>query len=314
MKVTVFLDGRPGHEKQSLAIIMALKEFVEVEVNQITLNPKSALQRIIDSFLLIIRPDGGCEFELLDTDLVIGSGTATHAPLLASKKRYAIPAVTCMGPNPIFRRKFDLCCVPRHDRIGEEKNIFFTDGPPVLPVPQLPRQSNGGLILIGGEDRRSHYWSNAEISSYVESVVKEQPDIDWRVSSSPRTPAACVALMRQLEKEMANVTFFNFKDTPRGWVEEQYAWASTVWVTADSMSMIYESLTAGCNVGIFPVKWKTDNNKFQASIDYLLGKELIISYQENATNRPPHHLGTFNEAKRCAIEILQRFFERQTHE
>ena len=105
----------------------------------------------------------------------------------------------------------------------------------------------------------------------------------------------------------AALSFFDFKDTPRGWVEDQYAKSGVAWVTADSVSMIYEALTAGCRVGILPVPWKNARNKFQRSIDFLLLKGLVKVYSPaESTSLLSMAEQNFNEADRCAEEILRK--------
>lgn len=309
MKVTVILEGRPGHEKQSLAIALALQEMAGAEVQQVQLGAAKLFRQAWNFCRLFLLPDGGCDICLDDTDLLIGTGSKTHIALLGCKKKYAIPVVTCMAPEPYLRHKFDLCCVPLHDGLQEADNLFLTNGPPVMPGPVLPRDATSGLILIGGEDSRSHVWNSNEINDYVKEIVQSHPDIQWRVSSSPRTPATCVELLLEVAKGMDNMTFFHFKDTPRGWVEEQYANATYAWVTADSISMVYEAITAGCKVGILPVQWHKPDNKFQKSIDYLVADGLVMPLSKGSgVCLDACNPANFNEAKRCAAEIIARFF------
>jgi mitochondrial fission protein ELM1 len=131
----------------------------------------------------------------------------------------------------------------------------------------------------------------------------------WTVSSSPRTPEETLASLEKLAKSHDNCIFFKSQDTPAGWVEEQYAMNGVVWVTADSISMIFESITAGCRVGVLPVEWKHSHNKFERSIDYLVQNGWAISYEgwhtgaRSEVNRAP-----LDEADRCAKEILKRWW------
>jgi len=307
MKVTVFLDGRAGHEKQSLAIAQALQELADAEISRVRLEPMGIFGRVAGLCRLVLaRGCAGCPD---DSELLLGTGSGTHLALLGCKKKLNVPAVTCMAPEPYLRPWFDLCCVPRHDGLPERGNVFLTEGPPVLSGPVLPRDSGAGLILIGGTDVRSHVWNGEEIAGFVRAIAERQAEIQWKVSSSPRTPAATVELLKELGRTMANIAFHHFRETPRGWVEEQYAQASHVWVTADSVSMMYEAVTAGCKVGILPVRWKNSRNKFQKSIDYLAQRGLVKVYAgDSGVLRELSHGVDFNEARRCAREILRRFF------
>ena len=109
---------------------------------------------------------------------------------------------------------------------------------------------------------------------------------------------------------MEQVKFFRSEDTPKGWIEEQYALNKTVWVTADSISMVYEALNGGCSVGILPVEWLKQDNKFVRSLAMLREKKMIVEFDDwqtgNQLPEPPAE--TFHEAWRCAREILRRWW------
>lgn len=309
MKIALFLEGSPGHEKQSWAIVQALKGLIDVDITEFRVPELPSWKRVVEVGLLAVGMNSGPAFNLAGFDLAIGTGSRTHATLIACKRKFGIPIVTCMAPDRLLRGQFDLCCVPRHDQLKEENNILLTDGPPVLSVEQeFARDPGKGLILLGGVDESSHYWRGAELATFVRNIVADSPAINWTISSSPRTPEDTVKLISTFAETADQVQFFNFKDTPRGWVEEQYARSNLVWVTADSISMIYEALTAGSKVGILPVRWKKSENKFQRSIDHLLAKGLVKIYspadKSSLLSMPEH---SFNEAARCAAEIIRRF-------
>lgn len=306
MKATVFLEGSPGHEKQSLAIIEALQNIVDLNVEKINVEKKTTLRRAIEAYRYFLLADGGCEYTISDSDFIIGTGSRTHIPMLSCKKKYNVPVVTCMTPDILIRKNFDLCFVPRHDGLEENGNIVLTDGPPVYKPASGNRNEKSGLILIGGIDHSNHEWSDAEIAGYIIDIVEENLDICWVVSSSPRTPQTTVDMMLKLECRSSNVKFYNYRDTPSGWVEEQYASAKYVWVTADSVSMVYEAITAGCKVGILPVVWKRKNNKFQKSLSNLYSRNLAAPYGKGVHTDFIKVKGSFNEANRCAREILSR--------
>ena len=101
----------------------------------------------------------------------------------------------------------------------------------------------------------------------------------------------------------------NFSDTGPGWIEKEYERNQTVWVTADSMSMVFEALSAGCRVGLLPVTWKHANNKFQHSADDLKRDGAVVTFEEWKNGKASWALSKpFNEAQRCAKEILRRWW------
>lgn len=311
MNITVFLDGSPGHEKQSLAILQRLKESRDVTVQEIQLQKTSFLDKIGGFLRLLLLPEGGCRHEIDSAHLLLGTGTTTHIPMLSCKKKYSLPAVVCMAPDFYLRRKFDLCFVPRHDGLAEDSNIFLTDGPPVLEPVGLHEDAHCGLILIGGIDSSSHYWDSSQLLQYIEKITSTEHEMRWKISSSPRTPEETSSQLAKFAGRYENVEFFNYRDTPKGWIEEQYAEASVVWVTVDSMSMVYEALTAGCRVGLLPLRWKKSSNKFKKSMEHLVSRHLVVRYHDWERGAGEWNSGqTFNEAKRCADEIIARWFQK----
>ncbi len=116
-------------------------------------------------------------------------------------------------------------------------------------------------------------------------------------------------MIKQLADQYDNIHFFNYTETPRGWIEEQYDKNSEAWITADSISMVYEAITAGCSVGIFPMEWVRENGKFKRNESILLEKKLVRSFAvwEQGHNFRANDL-ELNEARRCAEHILRRWW------
>jgi len=311
LKVAVFLDGSPGHEKQTMGIVKALQRLHPLEVTEIKINHRSSCQDISAWLRYLLGMDFLSPYAQEPYDLVIGTGAHTHIPILSCKRRSGAFSITCMAPSRILRQRFDLCCIPQHDGIQAGKNVFLTIGPPNCSEARAGHDQNKALILLGGVDSKSHHWSSADIDTYIRELVAIDTGKEWIISSSPRTPGETVFLVEKIAAELNNVTFFRYENTASGWIEEQYARHRTVWVTADSMSMVYEALSAGCDVGILPVAWKSKKNKFNRSEMYLLEQGLVISFQswrQGTAQWKVHE--PLNEAGRCAEEILKKWFQK----
>ncbi len=311
LRVVALLDGRPGHEKQTMGIIHALQKRCPVEIVPIKVGRFSLLDEVVQTFRLLLPGNvgGAIDSTIAEADLLIGTGSRTHLPMLSYKKRYAIPAVTCMTPPWYLQHRFDLCFVPGHDGKREGGNIALTVGAPNCSIDKRKHQAECGLILLGGVDTKSHRWESHQIVGMVEKLVSTDTEKIWTVSSSPRTPDDTVALVSALLDTYDNIHFFDYRDTPPGWIEEQYDKNSVVWVTADSISMIYEAITAGCRVGIFPMQWLRDNSKFRRNELLLINKKLVTPFatweQGNMNQDDSQNL---NEAQRCAERILLRWW------
>lgn len=311
--IHAFFDTRKGHEKQTQAVVQALAGLTPVTVVEHRLPCPTSLDRVVDWLRYLLaavlpRQDNVC----VGADVIIGTGSRCHIPmLLAGKQGRAGGAriITCMTPDRILRNKFDLCLIPQHDAGPDVDNIFKTLGPPCPVANQGQHDATKGLILIGGIDEKSHHWQTPVVVEQVKEMLRTASTISWTISSSPRTPVDTVMLLEKIGQECDNATFFRAEDTGNGWIEEQYDQNKTVWVTADSISMVYEALSAGCQVGVLPVTWKKNNNKFQRSLTGLSEKKLIILFEEWQAGRAFGQQDVLlDEAASCARAILRRWW------
>ncbi len=307
-KIAVFLDGRPGHEKQTLGIVEQLQKQVEVELRSCSVEKPSPVSQLSTLLVYICGGRREIDCQVADVNLAIGTGTHTHLPMLFAKKRYNFPVITCMTPASYLLGEFDLIFSPHHDNVGEGANVVKTVGPPNTSINKERHENNVVLILIGGSDPKSHRWESSKIIQAVEALISYDKEKSFVISSSPRTPEETEQSFLQLSQLHKNVSFNRFKDTPKGWVEREYARCKYVWVTGDSISMVYEALSSGCRVGIIPVAWKSKNSKFQRSERYLHENKLTVELDSYLNGYAYWDTSkSLNEAKRCADEILRRW-------
>ncbi|MBE0585697.1 MAG: mitochondrial fission ELM1 family protein [Desulfofustis sp.] len=308
LRITLFRDGRPGHLKQSRGIVCALRRYVDVEVAEVEVIRRSILFDVIffAAYLLGRQSPQRSEERC---DLVLGAGSRTHLPMLSYARDHLARSVVCMTPPWPLRSRFDLCCSPIHDRVRPADNLFLTIGPPNSAVAGTSHQSDIGLFCIGGEDGASHVWDDDRIVTDVRRVIERSALRAWIITSSPRTPKTTEVKCAALAAAFPEVTFVPFDRTEPGWIEQQYHDHGTVWITADSISMVYEALTAGCRVGIIPVRWRKKESKFAYSERYLVDKKLVVSLSRWLDN--PEQWGEhepLDEADRCAREIIKRWW------
>jgi uncharacterized protein len=310
LSIVAYLDGSPGHDKQTRAILRALGEMTPVEVRFIALPAETGSLRLCRWFIHFCTPARRGSVKE-DVDLIIGAGRKTHLSMLRHKKNLSPRprVIVCMAPGRLLIDRFDLCFVPRHDSAKAAENILRTIGPPCLPVNKRRHGKEKGLILVGGIDEKSHFWESEKIVGRVKALLDRSGDGEWTVSSSRRTPEKTVRRLESVVAERKRGVFFRAENTPSGWIEAQYDLNMTVWVTADSVSMVYEALAAGCRVGVLPVEWKRKNNKFERGLSFLREKNYIRFYDEwLAGDDFPAESAELNEASRCAREILRRWW------
>lgn len=309
LKAIAFFDTRPGHMKQTSGILKSLAAITSLQSHSVTIEIPSSTKEIQNWLRFFCLQKSSSFNHLKDHDFIIGTGTYTHIPMLTCKRELSLPVFTCMNPSTLLQKQFDLCFIPYHDQIKTSQNIFFTNGPPNLCRSKNRHDKNKGLILIGGIDNKSHQWNTYDLISMITTLVTTEKNIHWTISSSPRTPPDTISTLQTLPSKHPNCLFSHFKDTETGWIEKQYNACQTVWVTADSMSMVYEALSAGCRVGLLPVKWKKNSTKFQRSEQNLLSENLVISFEKWKLEPSfPHIINPLNEAENCAKEILRRWW------
>lgn len=321
LAVAAFWDTRPGHRKQTSGVLAALSERTKLSVFDFSL-PEYGLSSSISDWARLVGHLAGFPVSVPHVpgglplpgkyDLIIGTGSHTHVPMILFKKKHGGRLLTCMTPDPLLSGFFDLCIVPEHDRPKPRNNIFLTLGPPNPSPKDGPHNAGMSLVLVGGVDEKSHVWESEATIKRISEIAAKSPEVRLTVSSSPRTPAEMLPALESLCALHPNVKFFRSKDTPSGWVEERYAESALVWVTADSVSMIYEALTAGCAVGVLPVKWKKPDGKIPYGLDRLRQKGLILDF--DAWKADPGSWPAplrLDEAGRAADEILARFFSGQ---
>ncbi len=308
LRIAVFLDGRPGHEKQTLGIVKALEQNYSLIIEKINVSKPSLSSHLYSLLYFLVGKTATKNFQhLREFDLLIGTGTHTHLPMLFCKRAYNIPVITCMSPAFYLASHFDLIFSPFHDKAQESDNRVITTGPPNTNKNGNVHNEKKVLILVGGEDKRKHIWHSDQIVENIRRLCKSDATKYFTISSSPRTPEKTCKELEKLSLSQDNVYFYHFKDTPKGWVEDQYQIHREVWVTGDSISMVYEALSSGCAVGIIPVQWKQKNSKFKISENYLKEKGLTVDLNAFLKGEPlQNNKPTLNEASRCAKEIIKR--------
>ena len=296
-----FIDGKPGHENQTAGLAQALRAQRPVEVNDIEAPGSLAAA---GAGLVWWFPWGDT---LPDPDLLLGAGHATHVPLLAARRARGGRAVVLMQPS-LPCAWFDLCAVPLHDAPRPAENVFITQGVLNRVRPGAAKDPRQGLILIGGPSKH-HRWSEREVIEQVAQIqARSAPQQRWRLTTSRRTPASFVPALSRVV-DTARVEIVPFEHTDADWLPAQLAWAGVVWVTADSVSMIYEALTAGAAVGLIEVP-AADDDRIAGGVQSLVDTELATAFSQwraGAELRAPRQ--AFSEAARVAREIIQRWFD-----
>lgn len=283
---------------QARGLVQAIQSHVHAESH--TLPAPSPVRAWLDC----LRRRTTIGRDLPDPDLVLGVGHRTHPMMLAVRAARGGRIVVLMQPT-LPLSLFDLAIIPEHDAPRSHANVIATRG--VLnPIrPASAPQPDRGLILIGGPSRHVR-WSDEVIVEQVRTVAGDDPDMRWALTTSPRTPVTMIERLRDCD--LLNVTVTPFAETRPGWVAEQLDRASRAWVSADSVSMVYEALSAGAAVGVLEVPERR-HSRVSAGLNELIREGLVTSYSMwEQTRRLEWPRTPINEAERCAEHVIDRWF------
>ncbi|HBR91477.1 MAG TPA: nucleoside-diphosphate sugar epimerase, partial [Acinetobacter nosocomialis] len=109
----------------------------------------------------------------------------------------------------------------------------------------------------------------------VQKIVECNSNSEIILTTSRRTPVGFIDILKQ-QSFAKCLQIFPVEQTPQGWIFEEMQKAEAVWVTEDSVSMIYEALTAGCRVGVIAMD-RLKQDRITNSVDILLEKKLIAN-------------------------------------
>ncbi len=287
-------DGKPGHSNQTEGLIQALSRYREIELVKMPI-----LSRYKALLMITLKRCVGVDQK--SPDLIIGTGHRTHLSLLAYKRCFGGSVVTMMSPS-LPNYLFDLCLIPRHDKPKVAANIIETIGAINRILPSTLQSPDNGLILIGGPSK--HYrWDTEYVLKQIDELIVNHNDIKWTVANSRRTPED---FNNKINAQFPAVTFVLAKEISTQWLPKKMQESGRIWVTEDSVSMVYEALTAGAKTGIIrlPVEKQTRVTK---EIDRLVSGgylSMVPSYTDE--NMPQKKLGVLYEADRCSKLLLDK--------
>ena len=277
MKLNVwrFSDGLSGHDAQSNGLCLAIKEIVSIEQFDLDID---TIKNCLKNLLLKKFPMGE---DLPNPDIIIGAGHGTHLTMLTARYIRKGKIIVLMKPS-LPLNLFDICIIPKHD--------------------SPPKQKNKGLILIGGPS--NHYqWSNKLIAQQINEIISTHKEIDWTISNSRRTPKNMLPMITASTKKKYEIV--NYNDSPKKNIKRLVFASETIWVTPDSVSMIFESLSSGALVGLFNLKEKK-TTRITIQINNLVSNNNITTFGSwKKKNKLKNNNLELNEAHRCAL-VLQK--------
>ncbi len=293
-----FTDGKPGHDNQSAGLLAALQS--RTPLDPYNIDTRTA-RRGLSAYITAHDPLGTA---VPAPDLLVGAGHATHLSMLGARRARGGRVVVLMKPS-LPLSWFDLCLVPAHDRPCPAGNVLVTTGVLNRVRYDSDKDAARGLILVGGPSAHVD-WQTDRVQHQVCEIARRAPGMHWSLATSRRTPEGFALSLGGAAPD--NLDIVPHEQTTPDWLPAQLARAAQVWVTEDSVSMIYEALTAGAAVGLLPVHWRKSSNRLAQGIRSLRDDGLVTDYEAWHAGADLQHVATpFDEAGRCADRILERW-------
>jgi mitochondrial fission protein ELM1 len=293
-----FSDGKSGHDNQSLGLVDALQRHVRIQSYDLAVKPGAGRDFLLGRF-----PDGAL---LPDPWLILGAGHTTHLPMLAAHRARGGKTAVLMRPD-LPRSLFDLCVIPEHDRPRPAANVLVTKGSLNRMQAVSVQAQDRGLLMVGGPSRHYH-WDHASVVEQIAGVIRFSPVRHWVMTTSRRTPPGFAERVRQMIfNRSLRLTIASWRDTSDQWLGSQLCRCCCTWVTEDSVSMIYEALTAGLPVGILAVPPRRDG-RVVSGVRQLAAERNVMTYRNWSAGHPlPRPRQVFDEANRVARQICRRW-------
>ncbi len=290
-------DNKPGHRSQLQGLAQAMAARTAIETHWIDAPP--ARHALLHWLSARFPPGAG----LPDPDFILVAGHRTHLAGLAARRARGGRLITLMQPS-LPLGWFDLCIIPQHDTPPTRANVITTRGVLNTARPGPARQTDKGLFLIGGPSK--HFgWDSAGLLAQIDAILTATPDVHWTLTTSRRTPARTESALLALRARGVDVR--PVSDTAPGWAMAQVACSAQAWVTEDSVSMVYESLTAGAATGLLAVP-HLGATRIAAGVAELQREGLVTTFeawqQKGVLHAPPERLA---EADRVAEAVLARW-------
>ena len=298
MQICYISDAKAGHQAQVMGLVSALSALVNVELTTLTLSGNWLSRWQIANTALPTPPD-----------LIIGAGHSTHIPVWLMGRRYRQAKTLIVMKPSLPLSWFDFVMMPEHDAKGSlPSHVLLTQGVMNRFVNEQRHQANKVLILLGGTNQRYAFDSQKMLAD-IQTLIEHYQDINANVimTDSRRTPTElsnCLSKKNNIA-DLSTFQFFPVANTTPDWLNEQYQTASHVWVTADSVNMIFEAMTAGCQVGLIELpKLKTD--RVTNMVDSLIQSGKVTTLNDFRQGKSLPNAMPINEAKRAAQWLLSK--------
>ena len=263
--------------------------------------------------------------------LFVSAGSSAAPWCLALARAVGGKCCTIMTPSVLGTKPFDLAIVPEHDFPESAPNTLVTLGAPNMIRPDLleeesrklskmypPTGSERWAILLGGDDANytlSPSWIEGTIPDILNDAEKAGADVYITTSrrTSPEAEEEIINIVKDRSSVRALILASREEWNP---VPGMLGLCGKVFCTEDSVSMISEAVTAGCEVEILRVERKRNiRRSLQGATRCLVSKGFIPRKFLWGVPRFDMMIDSFgridekdfNEAKKSANWVIKRW-------
>ena len=296
MHIVYVSDGKAGHRSQAMGLFKAMQRQHDgnVTFDEVNIADLSLFSLFIGIFAKQVSAIS------TQPDYIFGVGSHTQLRVLLLGKVYPQAQTIILMKSNFPFTWFSHVIIPQHDGVPESEHVILTQGALNPIVDEKRHLENRILIALGGSSKR-HQWNEEKVLTSLKNIIKNNLNSELILTTSRRTPTGFLVRLK-LESCAENVQIFPVEETPQGWIFEEMQKAEAVWVTEDSVSMIYEALTAGCRVGIIEID-RLKEDRITKSVDCII-QDNLVSKSEYVADLPQAQ--TFKEADRVATYLLAK--------
>ena len=288
MHIVYVSDGKAGHRSQALGLYQAMQRQHAA--------PTTFQEILIDDLPLLILIKAcltqKCTLVQQAPDYIFAVGSHTHVRVILLGRVFPQAKTVVLMKPALPLSWFDYAIIPEHDAVPASERVVMTRGA-LNPIVNEQRHQPGRILIALGGSSKRHQWNDAKVLHAIQQITVQHADADIILTTSRRTPSEFLAQL-QRQPFAQKMQIFPVEQTPQGWLFEEMQKAEAVWVTEDSVSMIYEALTAGCNVGIIKIN-RLKSDRITQMIEHL---------NKSAGRGGLIHL-FLNEADRVAQRLLK---------
>jgi mitochondrial fission protein ELM1 len=246
--VLILSDGRKGHLNQSIAFVKIMQftyTIVEVKFKN---NFFKVLSYIFDALTIYTKKlfDKSSD-NLIDNntsmtyEMVIGTGSSTYYATKVLAKEMQVCSVVMMLPKG-YRLDFDLIFTQKHDEAPVQNNIIEIPANFSYSQPQnIYKPSKKSIAIVIGGDNKIFKMSVANLKKQLDFIKAYYSEYEIAISTSPRTSDEVEKLIASYHFEYEVI----FSKDPINPIPDFLEQCDTVFITADSTSMISEAVSYG---------------------------------------------------------------------